>query len=426
MSRRCILVALDWTRPGDPRIPLGHASLSAMLRSRGIDVAEVCLPANHSSTSPALVVRAILDRVDRSESDVDVAIGAYVWNEPLVTALLPRLRAVFSGRIILGGPQVTYATNELAQLYPGVDLFVRGYAETALASIVGDPRAPLPKGVTRPHEPSREPASGDLAELPSPYSTGALPLDFAPGERRLVRWETQRGCPYRCAFCQHRDPSPEFTRIQRALADRLADEARRFVAAGAEQIAVLDPIFNLGAPAVRTLNLLRSVGFGGHLSLQCRFEALTDDFLDALAGFDVCLEFGLQTIHDAEAHAVDRRNRIDVVEAAIERLHRRRIPYLVSLIYGLPLQTSSSFRSSVQFCLDRAVPSIRAFPLMLLRGTPLELRRHEWSLRENDDLIPAVIQSSTFTTAEWLAMSDLAAALRFSEGRHPLRVEELE
>jgi hypothetical protein len=57
------------------------------------------------------------------------------------------------------------------------------------------------------------------------------------------------------------------------------------------------------------------------------------------------------------------------------------------------------------------VPTLNAFPLMLLRGTAMERDRARWGLVESDDDIPLVVQSNTFTRADWLAMREITEAL---------------
>ena len=67
----------------------------------------------------------------------------------------------------------------------------------------------------------------------------------------------------------------------------------------------------------------------------------------------------------------------------------------VSLIYGLPAQTLASFRASIDFCRAASAPVIRAFPLMLLRGTPLYDLKAKHGLLESTDFgidISALIQ----------------------------------
>jgi len=94
----------------------------------------------------------------------------------------------------------------------------------------------------------------------------------------------------------------------------------------------------------------------------------------------------------------------------------------ISLIYGLPLQTVQSFEQSVSW-VQRKLPSatIKAFPLMLLRGTALQRDAHRFGLKEGfvahgvterlQDHIPHVIESDSFSHDDWLRMAAIASAL---------------
>lgn len=87
------------------------------------------------------------------------------------------------------------------------------------------------------------------------------------------------------------------------------------------------------------------------------------------------------------------------------------MPFEVSLIYGLPTQTLASFQETVRWCQDRGVPVLKAFPLMLLRGTDLDRQRDTWRLVESIGPIPVVVESDSFTRSEWEQMRDLAERL---------------
>ena len=60
---------------------------------------------------------------------------------------------------------------------------------------------------------------------------------------------------------------------------------------------------------------------------------------------------------------------------------------------------------------ERGVPSIQAFPMMLLRGTALERDREQWKLVESTDPIPVVVESASFSRSEWEQMRLLAESL---------------
>jgi radical SAM superfamily enzyme YgiQ (UPF0313 family) len=44
-------------------------------------------------------------------------------------------------------------------------------------------------------------------------ATSTLSLE----KQRFIRWETQRGCPFRCSFCQHRESGVRLRRRSLAL-----------------------------------------------------------------------------------------------------------------------------------------------------------------------------------------------------------------
>jgi radical SAM superfamily enzyme YgiQ (UPF0313 family) len=403
-SRRLVLVSLDWLRSKDPRTSLGHASLLARLKAAPeLEVASVARAVN----APDFDRRELLADVRRAlVADASLAVGVYVWNDEIVRWLLPELRrGGFTGTIILGGPQLSYAPAGVAEIYPEADVIIRGYGEDALLQVLtGHDRRPVPGVVRRGDRDRGDQAAVDLASLPSPILTGVLPV------HPFMRWETQRGCIYACSFCQHREPGARLTRRMLA-AGRIRDEIDAMVDGGVQDLAVLDPIFNTNPDATAILEHFATRGYRGRLSLQARFELLDDAFLDACADLDVVLEFGLQTVIASEMKAAARINRLERVEGAIEALHRRGVPFEVSLIYGLPTQTLASFQQTIRWCQERGVAVIRAFPLMLLRGTRLERDRDRWGLVESDEVIPVVVASDSFDLAEWEDMRALANSL---------------
>lgn len=245
-----------------------------------------------------------------------------------------------------------------------------------------------------------------LGDLHSPYLSNLIP------PQPFNRWETQRGCPFRCSFCQHLEPDKALNQRKNLSTDRITAEAQWILSHPIiNDIAVLDPTFNAGP---EYLNILHSLnGYQGKLSLQCRMEMVTDDFLNTIQllnnnGAGVVLEFGLQTIHKSEMRLIDRPNNMKKIERILYEVKARHIECEVSLIFGLPSQTVASFHESIQYCIDMSIPIIHAYPLMILRGTLLEEKKDEWGLVQSDEValsdiprlykdIPHVIQSDSFS-----------------------------
>ncbi|NKC15503.1 MAG: radical SAM protein [Gammaproteobacteria bacterium] len=410
-ARPVVLVSMDWIRPGDPRFGLGTASIASALRGAGVEVRVVADAVNRPGFRADAFFAQVLGAIDAAGTDVLVGIGAFVWCEDEVQGLLNVLGD--RAEIVLGGPQISYtAAGELEPLYPGATYFVRGHGEAAMIALA---TGSAENGAAGLHVARADDLAGradyPLESLPSPHLDGTSPIGA------FVRWETQRGCQFRCTFCQHRQPGARLRRSELGTG-RMQAEIAAFREAGTQRIAVLDPIFNTNrSRAIALLEDMRCIGLAAELSLQCRFELTDTAFLDALEGLDVKLEFGLQTIHDDEARAVGRPNRMDRVADVIADLNDRRIPYEISLIYGLPLQTLERFRASVGWCLDRGVPRVRAWPLMLLRGTALYTERDRWGYVESDaGRIPIVVESHSFSREEHAEMARIAESLESADG----------
>ena len=421
--RTMILIEMPWGRDKDPRVPLGHASLLASLRKFGEgEIIPIVAPINDPMTSPEILNSRIMSIV-KSRNDIDLAIGAYVWSEDVLKRLLTQVRSSgFSGRIILGGPQISYTPCGLEELYPEADVFVRGYGEMAIVALFNDPELKNIQGVHFcGQEDMNEQTSVDLSILPSPWLSGAIGISG----QKFIRWESQRGCAFRCSFCQHKEAGKRLKRRELEEA-RVMQEIDLFCKEGVEEIAVLDPIFNMSPIANSILRRFIENGFSGKLALQCRAEKCDEEFLQLVSQLDVKLEFGLQTIHRDEGRAVNRVNNMRFVEKWVGRVIDLGIECEVSIIFGLPNQSLESFKKTVDWCLKIGVPVIKAFPLMLLRGTEVEQRRFEWGLVESDDTMPVVMQSDTFTHEEWLEMFRLSEGLKITENDHPRGIVEMQ
>ncbi|WP_095067609.1 B12-binding domain-containing radical SAM protein [Pseudomonas sp. Irchel 3A18] len=404
--RPVILVSLDWRRPQDGKTGLGIASIAAALRAAGVSFQIIDAQVNSPSFSLEQVQARLQQAITQTGPGCLVGFGTFVWNDDKVRALTHSIQNT-GAEVVLGGPQISYmAKGQLERTYPLVRYFVRGQGEMAMVALACG-TSPDDCGIHIAGTPDLgRKADHDLLTLPSPYLLETAELQSS------IRWETQRGCPFKCSFCQHREPG---IRLKHQWFDghRLEKELAMFAAAKVQRISVLDPIFHNDAKrAIQILNSAKAAGVTAHLSLQCRFETCTPDFLDALEGLNVTLEFGLQTTVEAEYRAIKRPNHLDIVCSRIRQLHERQIDFEVSLIYGLPNQTLDSFRSSVDWCVQRRVPRVRAWPLMLLRGTPLYEQKQLYGFKESDDqAIPIVVASNSFSETEYAEMARIAKLL---------------
>src|SRR5690554_3668734 len=199
--KQVVLVSLDWRRPQDGKTGLGIASIAASLQAAGVAWEIVDAQINSTEFSQDQVLHELLQVIaEVGPANCLVGFGAYVWNDPEVRNLI-RLIKNTGVPIFLGGPQVSYmAKGQLEETYPEADYFIRGQGELAVVALA-EGRQPSDCGIhvagtlDLGHK-----ADHDLLELPSPYLMGIAEV------QDNIRWETQRGCPFKCSFCQHREP----------------------------------------------------------------------------------------------------------------------------------------------------------------------------------------------------------------------------
>jgi radical SAM superfamily enzyme YgiQ (UPF0313 family) len=411
-KRRALFITFNLFRPGDSKPTLSIGSIFGHLKNDPL-LAETLqlhhIPVNmfdYGANATEEDFRMWLSGHDLKSFD-DIAISAYVWNEYLINPLISYLRKQgFRGFILLGGYQIGYAEREsLAQLYPEADVFIPGYAEESLLEwFKGMHTGPFPLILDR---------KMSYEDIPSPYLTGILDV---PHGTQMVRLETKRGCPYRCHFCAHRDLTRN--KLYKRPLDKVFDEISFLTDRHVKRVNILDPVFNVGKEYLSVMEHINKVKNGTVFTLQSRFEKLDEDegerFLELAADGRYLLEFGLQTIHTTEMEAINRKNDMTKVRHAFSRLSTSGVQFEVSLIYGLPGQTVDSFRQSIDFAQSNGAEVIKAYPLMLLRGTEMYSNKHQWGLKEESTGefgIPVVTESNTFRRHEWEVMKQIADGL---------------
>lgn len=413
MNHFVYVVSFDLIRSGEPPISYAVGSLIASLSDRQAfpyqlrNMSFQLLQPSGNRQAVQSEIDAFIEKVV-SESVHAIAIGAYVWAEREVQYLIKRLReAGFHDRIILGGYQISYDDASLLDShYPSVDVFISGYAEDSLFQAIMAPASALQKIYSD---------TPNFQHLPSPYSSGVIPVVAG---QKMIRTETRRGCPYRCTFCAHRDLTQN--KVYQIAIERKVSEFELFQARSVGKINILDPIFDSGPASQELIKELIAMRFKPQIALQARFEMLRQKagvkLLDKLSCLNVKLEFGLQTAVEAESVLINRRNDLQAAEDALKLVQERDIPLEVSLIYGLPGQTYDSFAQSIDWLQSRGVKDIKAWPLMLLRGTELQHQKQSLSLQEEriDDEgfgIPVVTQSYSYSRSDWERMHRLASEL---------------
>jgi len=412
--QKCLLISFAFSKifDGYPPVPYSISSILAKFKdSDYINIElEIYYIDNFFEYSSSEVENRIFDDFKKKYfnkiNDYSfIAISVYIWSEGFVNGLINILKQVFIGKIILGGYVITALSEEqLYKTYPHVDYYVQGYAEISLEKIFKNETENIILNETI--------TDNDLVSI---YLTGTLPLTT-----KNIYWESKRGCPYHCDFCEWGNAGNR--NVIRFNNTRIDDEIKLFKQNNVKNINVLDATFILDERDIVTLEKLMEIKdckFNFQVNFDILKNKLKDKFLSICESNKdrIVLEFGLQTIHKKEMEVLKRENNIEHIKSVMKTLNRLNIQYEISIIFGIPGQTFESFLNTISFLDENGCKKYNAFPLRLPYNSLIKKNMEKLKIKEEYhqfDVYPIkfVTESYSFNRNEWEMMYSIAKKIK--------------
>ncbi|MBP5942032.1 KedN5 family methylcobalamin-dependent radical SAM C-methyltransferase [Streptomyces acidiscabies] len=328
------------------------------------------------------------------------------------------------GWVVFGGNHVAYQAERVFRMFPQVDVVVNGEGELIFRDLLngyldGAQRGELHEigGISFREAdgnlvttPERERIQ-DLEILPSPILTGAIPLVDKKGGFRYdyALMETNRGCPYKCAFCYWGGATGQ--KIRAFSRERLREELEVLGRHGADILMLADSNFGLMRQDEEFLDdmlrVRRKYGFPKRLETSWAknkspgFYRIMEKMKQS--GMHSAFILALQTMDDSVLDLMRRRNmKLNDWESLVAWLTDHGITPYLELIWGAPGETVESFLDGY----DRAAqhtPFIAVHPLMLLPNTEYHDKREQHGLvtvRGEQDDFDYVLSHRTMTLAD--------------------------
>ncbi|WP_432994450.1 KedN5 family methylcobalamin-dependent radical SAM C-methyltransferase [Dactylosporangium sp. CA-233914] len=328
------------------------------------------------------------------------------------------------GWVVFGGTHVANQAERVFRLFPEVDIVVNGEGEFTFRDILLARLAGA--GPHRLHDvaglsfrdasgelvttPERE-RINDLDEIPSPFLTGALELTDADGNFRydVALMETNRGCPYKCAFCYWGGAVGQ--KVRAFSIDRLRAELEIFGRLKVHTVVACDANFGLLPGDVAFVEALietrERLGFPRALETSWAknksktFYRIVKMMKDA--GMRSSFTLALQTLSDTALENMHRRNmKVNEWEDLAAWLDREGLDCYAELIWGAPGETVASFMDGYDR-LARRVSRIAVYPMLLLPNTEYMDKKEQFgirSVRGDSDDFEYVLAHDSITFAE--------------------------
>src|ERR1700688_663101 len=308
-------------------------------------------------------VREIVHRL--AEAEV-VGFSSYVWNAQISMEAARRLKKIDPDRLIIfGGPQVPDHAENFLRANPFIDLVVHNEGEKTFVSVLKQ----LPsrdwtglRGIsyiaadgsfvrTPPVERMR-----DLEELPSPFTNGVFDvlIESNPDEQWIGLWETNRGCPFQCTFCDW--GSATAAKITKFEFDRLHGELNWFAGRKIKYIFVCDANFGIQKRDVEIAEAVaegrRRTGYPHGFSVQNTKNATERAYLTQKILSDAKLNKGvalsMQSLDPTTLKNIKRDNiSLETYFELARRFTADNVETYSDLILGLPGETYDSFCNGV-------------------------------------------------------------------------------
>lgn len=170
-------------------------------------------PQQYQFLMPIYSPMAVSEAVQQLQGAQVVGFSAYIWNIRLSLAIARALKEQNPKTLIVfGGPQVPDHAQDFLRENRFIDIVCHGEGEKVFLQILENSAAKAwdeiesvsyltedDQFVTHP----KMTRTKDLTVIPSPYLDGVFDelIKNNPQHNWLVMWETNRGCPFSCTFC---------------------------------------------------------------------------------------------------------------------------------------------------------------------------------------------------------------------------------
>ena len=324
--------------------------------------------------------------------------SCYIWNVEQMLSLAESLKAIRPDcRILLGGPEVSYATERFVAL-PFVDHIITGEGEEAIVLLARD----LADGKAPPRVIAGTPDTNFAARGIHYAKNHPVPP--------LVYYESSRGCPFSCAFClSSAEKGVRAKPAEQALAELLEFEQ----IAGNFTVKLVDRTFNFDRERAKTIwRGLLDEKYTKCYHFEIAAHLLDEESFEILSKFPqgkVRLEIGLQSTNKKTLAAVSRHTDAEAVLHAAKRLTEQNACHVhLDLIAGLPHEDMESFARSF----DAAYGACHVLQLGFLKFL------HGTALRENAAAFGAAFEAKspyTVLKTDVLSFEDICKLHRISD-----------
>jgi len=293
--------------------------------------------------------------------------------------------------IAMGGPHVSFEIEGSFRALPALDYIGIGEGEHTMIELAralegrmafADVRGLALRDGDRIVRTPARPLEDDLDTLPDP-ARELVPLSRYLAFDSHASVVTSRGCPYECVFCS----APAWTgrQVRYRTPSLCVDEMEHLRSLGFTEITIEDDLFTLYRKHFMAVcGELERRDTGLRWNAFSRVDTITPEIVETMARSGcqaIC--FGVESGSQEILDVVKKRSSLDKVREAMRMTQDVGISALASFIIGLPGETESTLRQTVEFAnsLKEEFGSLYGFHILSpFPGTEVRERAADYGL----------------------------------------------
>lgn len=346
-----------------------------------------------------------------------IVLSSFIWTHQQNLYLAKKIKAsIPETTIVIGGPNIPKREKACSTFMvenPFIDIAARGEGELVFCDLIDAIYIGMPSkehlykaletvnGITFRKENNilfrtpdqRRFSEKELAEVISPFTSGVLDSFLQPlTNDRVLPFETNRGCPYGCTFCDWGSATLE--KVNKIPMERVLSDIEFLGKNKIEKIFITDANFGMLARdkdiAAALVACKEKYGYPQHVTVN--YSKNTNqrvvDVIDTLWKGNL-VHFGLLSAQTTDQNTLDNIDRWNIKSEQYTKLlqvfREKHIPVAADLMIGLPGQNTRSFMDDMQFFFERKVLT-NAYWTAILTNSPMaeESYREKFKIITND------------------------------------------
>lgn len=357
-------------------------------------------------------IEYILEDIYSRKPDA-IGFSCYIWNWNMIREILRELPKIMPGLPIwLGGPEVSFEGAEILREFPMVTGIMVGEGEETFKEVLlhylrgeGEDVLSEVPGLLLKTGPTGKREALSMEKVPFLYE------DMAPFENRIIYYESQRGCPFRCSYC--------LSSIDKSVRFRNPDTVKRelqfFLDKKVKQVKFVDRTFNCNHE--HAMEIWQYISEHDNGVTNFHFEIAADiireeeiTILRKLRPGLVQMEIGVQSTNEKTLAEIRRGMDVSHLKQVVSRIKEgQNIHVHLDLIAGLPYEDYESFGKSFNEVYAMGPEQLQLGFLKVLKGSYMHEKAKDYGLVYLDNPPYEVLYTN------WISYEDIRRLKKIEE-----------